>query len=213
MTPSDGEMLDAGDFRTWMGEMEAAMRGRGESEVACGSCTACCTSSQFILVEPDETRALKRIPSVLLFPAPRMPKGYMLMGYDKRGHCPMLIDNRCSIYGDRPRTCRTYDCRIFPASGVANDDPGKDGIAERAIRWRFSYADPADLVFHEAIKAAAEFVRSHRDQLVPDAVPHTSTQLAVLAFQIHDAFVEEDESGSPRVTEPDIAVINQRFAP
>ena len=56
--------------------------------------------------------------------------------YDKRGHCPMLVDHQCSIYDDRPRTCRTYDCRIFPAAGVANDDPGKERIAERAVWWR-----------------------------------------------------------------------------
>ena len=30
------------------------------------------------------------------------------MGYDERGHCPMLVDGDCSIYDHRPRTCRMY---------------------------------------------------------------------------------------------------------
>jgi Fe-S-cluster containining protein len=34
----------------------------------------------------------------------------------------MLIDNRCSIYPHRPRTCGTYDCRVFPAAGLDNDE-------------------------------------------------------------------------------------------
>ena len=27
----------------------------------------------------------------------------------------------CSIYDHRPRTCRTFDCRVFAAAGVAVD--------------------------------------------------------------------------------------------
>ena len=60
----------------------------------CGTCTACCTSSQFVHIGPDEVDTLAHIPAELLFPAPRMPKGHVLLGYDERGHCPMLIDER-----------------------------------------------------------------------------------------------------------------------
>ena len=227
LTPSEDLLLsslaslDAGDFRTWTLSMEAAMRGLGESDVPCGSCTACCTSSQFILVEPDETRTLGRIPTALLFPAPRMPKGHQLMGYDSNGHCPMFIDNRCSIYTDRPRACRLYDCRIFPASGVLNDDPGKDAIAAQAVRWRFSYEASSDVVLQEAINAAAAFVRKHRERLFADpmsaklrvAPPNTSTQLAVLAFQVRDLFLGKDATGAACVMEPDVAAVQRRLSP
>ena len=40
------------------------------------------------------------------------------------GHCPMLVDGRCSIYEHRPRTCRTYDCRVFPAAGLERRSAG-----------------------------------------------------------------------------------------
>src|SRR5437868_3481590 len=102
---SEDEGLAAGDFSSWVRGMLGALRGEHGSDVPCGACTACCTSSQFVHVEPDETDTLSRIPAELLFPAPRLPRGHMLMGYDERGHCPMLIEGKCSIYEHRPRTC------------------------------------------------------------------------------------------------------------
>ena len=136
---SETEELDAGGFSAWLTEIQGAIRGDNSSNVACGTCTACCTSSQFIHIGPEETDTLSHIPAAVVFPATRMPKGHMLMGYNQHGHCPMLIDNQCSIYQHRPRACRTYDCRVFPATGVPADDD-KPLIAAQAVRWRFSYA-------------------------------------------------------------------------
>jgi len=152
--PSDqGEIRDAGDFSEWVNEMRAALRGDGTTRVPCSGCTACCTSSQFVHIAPDETETLAHIPSDLLFPAPGMPRGHVVLGYDERGHCPMLIDGRCSVYEHRPRACRTYDCRVFAAAGVEADQPG---IAHRSQEWRFNYPDPHDLALHEAIRAFAK---------------------------------------------------------
>jgi uncharacterized protein len=144
----------AGAFSSWLVDVKAAIRGDGDADVPCGTCTACCTSSQFVHIEPDETETLRRVPKALLFPAPRLPRGHVLMGYDERGHCPMLVDGGCSIYDDRPRTCRTYDCRVFPATGIEPDDD-KVLIARQARRWRFSYPHDRDRVDHEAALAAA----------------------------------------------------------
>ncbi len=71
----EDEPLEAGDFSAWLAGMQAALRGEGESDVPCGTCTACCTSSQFVHIEPDETDTLAHIPKELLFPAPRAPAG------------------------------------------------------------------------------------------------------------------------------------------
>lgn len=185
----EGE-LPAGKFGAWLSEVQAAIRGEGDSDVPCDGCTACCTSSQFVHIAPDETGTLARIPPDLLFPAPGFPRGHVLLGYDERGHCPMLVDNRCSIYEDRPRTCRTYDCRVFPASGV---DPGRDGetkalVARRAARWRFEHPTPDDVVRHESVRAAAAFLDRHRESFAGLA-PTSATPLAVLAVEIHDLFV------------------------
>jgi Fe-S-cluster containining protein len=100
----------------------------------------------------------------------------MLLGYDQRGHCPLLVDGACSIYEHRPRTCRTYDCRVFPASGVDQDEPGKEAIGERARRWRFDFPTERDRVEHEAVKAAARHVKEREG-----AGASTPTRIAVLA--------------------------------
>jgi Fe-S-cluster containining protein len=117
-TMADEGALAAGAFSAWLAGMRAALDGEADAVVPCAGCTACCTASQFVHIGPDETVTLAHIPPELLFPAPRLPRGHMVLGYDERGHCPMLVDGCCSIYEHRPRACRTYDCRIVPAAGV-----------------------------------------------------------------------------------------------
>jgi Fe-S-cluster containining protein len=190
---SDDGALDAGDFGSWLTAMRAALADDGASDVPCGSCTACCTASQFVHIAPDEHDALAHIPSALLFPAPRAPRGNVLMGYDEHGHCPMLIDGACSIYEHRPRTCRSYDCRVFPAAGLEPTDADKAEIAERVRRWRFRFADAADEVRHGAVRAAADHLGAHPEVLDERGSP-TDTQRAVLAIEVHEAFVRCDEA-------------------
>jgi uncharacterized protein len=120
--------------------------------VPCGECTACCTASQFIHIGPDERETLAVIPPEVLFPAPGFPAGHVLMGYDDRGHCPMFKDDKCSVYEHRPRTCRTYDCRVFAATDVVPEDPA---IAARSSRWRFGYATPDDEQAHAQLRQRA----------------------------------------------------------
>jgi Fe-S-cluster containining protein len=169
----------AGDFGAWLTGMQAALRGEQDSDVPCGTCTACCTSSQFVYIEPDETDTLAHIPPESLFPAPRAPRGHVLMGYDERGHCPMLVDGGCSIYPHRPRTCRTYDCRVFAATGVEVDaeDDTKAAIGLRSRRWRFTFPTAADRTAYEATRAAAVSVRKGDD------APPSATGLAVRAIE------------------------------
>jgi Fe-S-cluster containining protein len=121
----------------WLDQFDA----RAENDVPCGACTACCTSSQFVHIEPDEVDTLARIPAELRFPAPGLPKGHVVLGYDERGHCPMLVDGRCSIYEHRPRACRAYDCRIFAVTGV--EPEGQPAIAARVREWRVEIDDRA----------------------------------------------------------------------
>jgi hypothetical protein len=172
--------LPAGDFASWLSAMQAALRGDADAEVPCGSCTACCTSSQFVPIGPDETDTLAHIPAELLFPAPRLPKGNVLLGYDERGHCPMLVDGRCSIYEHRPRTCRTYDCRIFAATGleVDADDPSKDPIAQRVKRWQFNFPTDDDRRRQGAVRTAVRTVRAT-----------SVTLLAVAAVERYEEFL------------------------
>ena len=204
---NDEHTLAAGDFSSWLGEMQGALRGERGSDVPCDGCTACCTSSQFVHIGPDEADTLAHIPADVLFPAPRLPFGHVLLGYDERGHCPMLIDNRCSIYQHRPKTCRTYDCRVLPAAGLTGDGD-KVLIARQARRWQFSFPTPAARAEHEAVGAAATYLDQHRNLLSEAAIPTSATQIAVVAVQIHHVFLEYDEAtGQSAVVDPDPDVV------
>jgi Fe-S-cluster containining protein len=198
VTADEDEPLDAGDFSQWLTGMRAALEGRADSTVPCGTCTACCTSSQFVHVGPDETDALAAIPPQLLFPAPGLPDGHVLMGYGQNGHCPMLVEGQCSIYEHRPRTCRTYDCRVFAAAGVANDT--MPAIDAQARRWQFSDVDATAEAPRAAIAAAAAYIQQRGEGLDQAVVPRTATQLAVMAVQVHTAFL--DGKGGVRDPEP-----------
>ena len=202
MTDDDAP-LPAGDFSAWLAGMQRALRGEAGSDVPCGTCTACCTSSQFVHIGPDEVDTLAHIPAELLFPAPRLPRGNVLLGYDANGHCPMLVAGGCSIYEHRPRTCRTYDCRVFPAAGIEPDEQDKPALARQARRWRFDVAEETGRIQRDAVRAAARYVQEREDRIPGGAVPANATQAAVLAVEIHAAFLgRDDQTGRMVVVEP-----------
>ena len=199
--------LPAGCFSSWLRRTRYALIKENGAEVPCGECNACCRSSYFIHIRPEETRALARIPRKLLFAAPLLPKGNVLMGYNEKGHCPMLIDDKCSIYEDRPQTCRSYDCRIFPAAGIIAGEDDKALITQSIRRWKFSYPTQGDRDLHSAVQAAAKFLREHAECFPAGVVPSNSTQLAILTLKVYDVFLKyNDESGKTGRVAPDLEV-------
>jgi len=150
---ADATDLPAGAFVAWLGTMQRALRGEVDTDVPCDGCTACCRSSQFVHIGPEEVDTLAHIPRELLFPAPRLPQGHVVLGYDEKGCCPMLGEAGCSIYEHRPRACRTYDCRVFAAAGVEPDD--KPLVTERVRRWRFAYPSARDRDAQDAVREIA----------------------------------------------------------
>lgn len=198
--------LAAGGFSSWLRRIRSA-QGKGNGiDVPCGDCNACCRSSYFIHIRPEETRTLARIPKKLLFAAPLLPKGNVLLGYDEKGCCPMLIDDQCSIYAHRPLTCRSYDCRIFPAAGIDAGDDDKALIAKRIGRWKFGYPIRGDRLRHAAVQAAALFLREHAACFPAGVVPRNPTQLAILAIKVYRVFLKYDEESrqAGRVSAPEI---------
>lgn len=199
--------VSAGPFGPWLDDLQGALRGEHDADVPCGGCTACCTSSQFVHVSPHETETLRHIPPELLFPAPGLPKGHMVMGYDEHGHCPMLVEGTCSIYDHRPTTCRTYDCRVFPASGI-RPEPTQPLVVRQASRWAFVHHGREDRVRHEAVTAAAVFLHDRADAFTDGELPVHATQRAVLAVEIHPTFLHQDPAtGAPVVAIPEVQVV------
>jgi Fe-S-cluster containining protein len=186
--------LPAGSFSSWLRRTRAALLVDGVADVPCGDCSACCTTSHFVHVGPEETQTLARIPRALLFPAPDLPAGNVLMGYDEQGCCPMLTCGRCSIYEDRPLTCRTYDCRVFAAAGISADT---DLITRRARRWRFDHPTAKDRDEHAAVRAAAKFLRERAECVPGGSGPGGPVSVALLSVKTYEVFLElGEESGA-----------------
>jgi Fe-S-cluster containining protein len=180
--------LPAGEFADWLTAMARALDGRGESDVPCGDCDACCRSGYFIEVKPSDDEARRRIPAALLFDAPGAPAGHQLLGYDEAGRCPMLEGSGCTIYADRPNTCRTYDCRIFAAAGIAESAAEKADVTSRARRWQFGYRNEESREMHRLFKLGAHLLVDLQQQEGASVLPRTATQLALLAVQLQDHF-------------------------
>lgn len=183
--------IDAGEFSGWVDGFLATMKGEGSGNVPCGDCVGCCTSSKFILVRPSDVAAKSVIPGEVLFPAPGLPKGFLLMGYNERGHCPMFEDGKCSIYESRPETCRQYDCRVLAAAGASLKGES-EAIASRVNSWQFSFENNASLDIANAIRASMAFLKQQAKSFPEDYLPVTETQLAALAVRIHQEFLDTE---------------------
>jgi hypothetical protein len=208
------DRLPAGDFSVWLRETLAALAEEAAADVPCGSCNACCRTSHFIHVRPEEKRTRARLPRELLFPAPGLPPGHLVLAYDEAGCCPMLAEGRCTVYADRPLTCRTYDCRVYAATGVA---PDRDAIAQQVRRWRFSFPAPIDRERRAAVLSAVRYMRAHPESLSSEAARLQPVRIAVLAVAVHEAFLQDGDGGDRRVPPADheraraVVVANERL--
>src|SRR5687768_10837403 len=190
--------LPAGDFSEWLRAMRTALAGDGGMDVACGDCVGCCTSSYYIKVRSKESRALAAIDPRHLEHEPTAA-GDRIMGYDSNGHCHLFVNGGCSIYADRPDTCRTYDCRVFAAAGIPAGGDDKSVINERVARWRFEYPSDTDRKEQDAVRAAANYLRQHPVRFPNGRVPSRPSDIAVLAVKTYRVFLD------PPASDPEIA--------
>jgi Fe-S-cluster containining protein len=201
--------LPAGNFSDWLRAMRKALAGEGGMDVACGDCVGCCTSSYYIKVRSKESRALAAIDPRHLDPEPTAA-GDRIMGFDSNGHCHLFANGGCSIYADRPDTCRTYDCRVFAAVGMPAGGEDKAVINERVARWRFDYPSESDRREQGAVRAAADYLRQHPVRFPNGRVPSRPSDIAVLAVKTYRVFLD------PPANDPEIvrAIIeaNREFA-
>lgn len=186
--------LPAGNFSEWLRAMRHALGGGPGMDVACGDCVGCCTSSYFIKIRPHETRALAAIGRERLEPAPGPGNPNLLMGYLPNGHCPMFGNGGCTIYPDRPETCRTYDCRVFSAAGMKAGGDDKSVINERVASWRFEYPSAQDHEEQRAVIAAANYIRQHPIRFPGGRVPSRPSEVAVLAVKAYAVFLQKPET-------------------
>ena len=181
--------LPAGGFSEWLLAMRRALAGNGGMDVACGDCRGCCTSSYYVKVRARETDAIACIGEHNLESGPPGDPGSRLLGHGPDGHCRMLVERECTIYHNRPETCRSYDCRVFAAAGMDAGE-GKLEINQRVARWRFSYDTGSDHAAQRAVAAAAGFLRQHPVRFPGGHVPSRPSEVAVLAIKVYAVFLE-----------------------
>ncbi len=187
----DSNFSELVKFSSWLDDFTGTLKGKNSGCVPCGDCVGCCTSAYFIHIKPTDKNSIKHIPKELMFPAPGLPKGNYLLGYDRNGHCPMFKKGRCSIYEYRPETCRQYDCRVYPATGIFPDDK-KSQIYEKAKGWKFNISSSNDIKTFEAIQKASKFIKKYSRLFPKTFFPSNAPQQAVLAIRIHLEFMKVD---------------------
>lgn len=190
MSDVESEVVAAGAFGAWLQEVRASLRGTGGTHVPCGDCVGCCVSSYFIPIRPEDEAARKRISPELLVTAPGLQEGHRLMGYRSDGTCPMLSAGQCSIYEDRPQTCRDYDCRIFAAAGIDAGGPDKHVINRRVHAWRFTYGSDQERLTHSAVRSTASFIQASKASFPGGRAPTAPTGIAVLAVKAYGVFLD-----------------------
>ncbi len=200
-------LLEAGNFSAWLHTTRKALVINSGIDVACGDCIGCCSSSYFIHIGADESESLSKIPDQLLFPAPGQPAGNVLMGYDELGRCPMLIDSKCSIYDHRPLTCKTYDCRVFTATGLPAGGDEKVFLNEQIKCWQFDYPTGQARNEQAALLVTVEFLHDHANSFPDNFIPNNTTQLAILAIKVYEVFLNDIDK--PVRTQSDSEVVKQ----
>lgn len=78
-------------------------------QIDCTQCAQCCKTSQVLVDEADIAKVAER----LKLPVAEFKQRYVASDrsgeqYFKTAPCPFLIDNRCSVYEDRPKACRDF---------------------------------------------------------------------------------------------------------
>lgn len=111
-------MLNAAGFEAYL-EQRWASFVHGEGNVRCGDCRGCCRADYTIGLSPAEA---EKLPHTVI-------DGHAVILPLANGYCPFLIDEACSVYADRPASCRQFDCRDMTMAAVRiTDQPG--GVRE-----------------------------------------------------------------------------------
>jgi Fe-S-cluster containining protein len=172
--------------------MRAVLKGEQVADVPCDGCVGCCISSYAIALRPADKSALAAVPARYLdLP---VDGGLAHMRYRADGTCPMLEANRCTIYADRPQTCRDYDCRIYAATDLLPDGE-RPVIRDRVLEWCFGFATEQDSAQYAALRRAARFIREHAALLPPAARAGSAVGAAVMAVKTWPLFAGEETTG------------------
>lgn len=84
-----------------------------ESDVPCGSCFDCCSKLSPYLTEEE---FLSGKYNYTFLKIDGFDKPIIAVPKAEHGGCMYLVNERCTIYNRRPKSCRQFDCRIPESS-------------------------------------------------------------------------------------------------
>ncbi|MBN1499607.1 MAG: YkgJ family cysteine cluster protein [Spirochaetes bacterium] len=176
-------------FTSWLNQIRKTFLTGEGVKVPCGNCTACCTSSYYICIDPDEKETLAAIPGNFLFSVPGETGKKKVLGFDENGECFMFMNNKCSIYDRRPRACRNFDCRIFTAAGIPVDD-NRVMISRQVRRWKFNFSEICDQRYYSAVQACAKFIAEFELNFPQGLNINNALQQAAAAIKAYHVFLD-----------------------
>ncbi len=115
----------------------------------------------------------------------------MVMGFTNKGQCPMLADSKCTVYDDRPQTCRKYDCRVLAATGLAVDERTQADVAERVRAWEFTFESDESRDEFRMVRRAAAFLQENRQLFPQGSLPSHPAPLAAFAIRVFRLFGDD----------------------
>lgn len=191
-------MLPGGEFSRWLySYLRAQTQAEPSGDVPCGECNACCKASYFIPIDSAEQETLALIPAAHLTRARPANDNEPQWALDQTcaGQCPMLVEEACSIYAHRPRTCRRYDCRVFVAAGVGLGSGPRAAVNDRVWQWRFDYPSERDVATQSAVLSAVAFLQRCANLI--DPAPTDTAELAKTAVLVHELFLDPRALSEP----------------
>lgn len=183
-------MTDLISVSQWVDDFTRHISEHEGIDVPCGDCAACCESSMFILLRPEDSAAKRAIPSELRFVAPGMPEGFEVMGYDQDGRCPMHRRG-CTIYAERPLTCRQFDCRVFPVTETTADEQSMQSIYRASQRMQFLPQTGEDQRLIQRLSRIAQVLHDDAKSST-STMPRHSSSRASMAIEVHEYCTEQD---------------------
>jgi Fe-S-cluster containining protein len=124
----DRERRPYGRVTTIVRKLQAGLAANNV-QVPCNGCNACCREPQlYVDLDPGEEEKYQHQPTY-----DEDDGRPWDLKKNERGECMYLLDGKCSIYHDRPRACRTYDCRLHLLGAPLSK--GHDLILEALDQW------------------------------------------------------------------------------
>ena len=101
----------------------------------------------------------------------------------------MLGSSGCTIYDRRPRTCRSFDCRIFAATGIEPPGGSDSKVAERVRDWTFDDSDDQG-VTRRALDETLMFLKAFEEVFIPYGIEPGTPIVANVAADLMHLFLE-----------------------